>query len=154
MKFIFKACKLFQRRVDTITEKMMAILSKFTVLCLSSYPVKLKLILFSNRVVYYHIEIFLILLPYIYIYIYIYFLFHNLYLYSSLPACPSLFLSICYTCMIYIYMDMSRPESNGNEGVLYTPLLSKTGAHYQMLFSVTNEILLFLGVLPFCRGYS
>ena len=34
---ILKACKLFQRRVDTITEKMVVILSKFTVLCLSSY---------------------------------------------------------------------------------------------------------------------
>ena len=32
-----KACKLFRRRVETITEKMVAILSKFTLLCLSSY---------------------------------------------------------------------------------------------------------------------
>ena len=32
-EFILKACKLFRRRVDTITEKMVAILSKFTVLC-------------------------------------------------------------------------------------------------------------------------
>ena len=45
---------------------MVAILSKFIVLCLSSYSIyflKLKLILFYNRVVYYHIRIFLILLP-------------------------------------------------------------------------------------------
>ena len=43
-----KACKSFQRFVDTIIgEKMAAILSKFTVLCLSSYFVaflKFKLI--------------------------------------------------------------------------------------------------------------
>ena len=36
-EFILKACKSFQRCVDTIIEKMLAILSKFTVLCLSSY---------------------------------------------------------------------------------------------------------------------
>ena len=36
-EFILKACKSFRRRVDTVIEKMMAILSKFTVLCLSSY---------------------------------------------------------------------------------------------------------------------
>ena len=37
-EFILKACKSFRRCVDTITgEKMAAILSKFTVLCLSSY---------------------------------------------------------------------------------------------------------------------
>ena len=36
-EFILKACKSFQRRVDTIIEKMAVILSKFTVLCLSSY---------------------------------------------------------------------------------------------------------------------
>ena len=35
---ILKAYKLFQRCVDTIIEKIMAtIMSKFTVLCLSSY---------------------------------------------------------------------------------------------------------------------
>ena len=49
--FILKEWKSFWRRVDTIIEKkMVAILSKFTVLCLSSYFVvyflKLKLILF------------------------------------------------------------------------------------------------------------
>ena len=36
-KCILKACKSFWRRVDTVTEKMVAILSKFTVICLSSY---------------------------------------------------------------------------------------------------------------------
>ena len=37
-EFILKACKSFRRNVDTIIEKKMeAILSKFTVLCLSSY---------------------------------------------------------------------------------------------------------------------
>ena len=36
-EFILKACKLFQRCVDAIIKKMMAILSKFIVLCLSSY---------------------------------------------------------------------------------------------------------------------
>ena len=36
-EFILKACKSFRKRVDTIVEKMAAILSKFTVLCLSSY---------------------------------------------------------------------------------------------------------------------
>ena len=37
-EFILKACKSFQRSVDTIIEKkMVVILSKFTVLCLSSY---------------------------------------------------------------------------------------------------------------------
>ena len=56
---------------------MAAILSKFTVLCLSSYfavyLLKLKSILFYNYVVYYYTRMFLILLPYaIYIYIYIY----------------------------------------------------------------------------------
>ena len=60
---------------------MAAILSKFTVLCLFSYFVvylfflRLELILFYNRVVYYYARIFQILLPhsaYIYIYIYIY----------------------------------------------------------------------------------
>ena len=56
-------------------EKMVAILSKFTVLCLSSNFVvcffKLRLILFYNRVIYYNARIFLKLLS-IYIYIYIY----------------------------------------------------------------------------------
>ena len=51
----FKTCKSFRRRVDTMIEKMAALLSKFTVLCLSSYFVvyflRLKLILFYNRVV-------------------------------------------------------------------------------------------------------
>ena len=37
--FILKACKSFQWHVDNIIEKMVAILSKFTVLCLSSYYV-------------------------------------------------------------------------------------------------------------------
>ena len=36
-EFILKACKSFQRRVDTIIEKMVAIMSKFTVLYRSSY---------------------------------------------------------------------------------------------------------------------
>ena len=39
-EFILKACKSFRKYVDTIIEKkkkMTAILSKFTVLCLSSY---------------------------------------------------------------------------------------------------------------------
>ena len=66
-EFIFKACKSFQRHVDSkIEKKMVAILSKFTVLCLSSYFVvnflKLKFILFYNRVIYYA-RISLILLP-------------------------------------------------------------------------------------------
>ena len=56
-------------------KKMVAILSIFTLFCLSSYFViwflKLKLILFNNRAIYYYTRIFLILLPY-YIYIYIY----------------------------------------------------------------------------------
>ena len=34
-KFILKTCILFQRCMDTIIEKMMAILGIFTVLCLS-----------------------------------------------------------------------------------------------------------------------
>ena len=67
-EFILKACKLFWRCVDTIIEKIVAILSKFTILCLFSYFVvyfsKLKLILFYNRVVYYYTRIFLNLLPY------------------------------------------------------------------------------------------
>ena len=58
---------LFWRHVDTIFEKMVAILSKFTVLCLSSYFavyfLRLRLILFYNKVIYYYIRIFLILLP-------------------------------------------------------------------------------------------
>ena len=66
-EFILKACKLFQRGVDTIIEKTAAILSEFIVLCLSSDFVvnflKLKLILFYNRVIYYYTKIFLILLP-------------------------------------------------------------------------------------------
>ena len=36
-EFILKACKSFRRRVNRILQKMAAILSKFTVLCLSSY---------------------------------------------------------------------------------------------------------------------
>ena len=37
-EFILKTCKLFRRRIDTIIEKkMVGILSKFTVLCLSYY---------------------------------------------------------------------------------------------------------------------
>ena len=36
-EFILKACKSFRRRVDTIIKKIMAILSQFTVLGLSSY---------------------------------------------------------------------------------------------------------------------
>ena len=72
-EFILEACKSFRRRADTKIEKkkkkkkMVAILSKFTVLCLSSYFVvyflKSKLILFYNRVVYHYTRIFLILLP-------------------------------------------------------------------------------------------
>ena len=55
-EFILKACKSFRRHVDTIIEKKMAaILSKFTVVCLSSYFVvyllQFKLILFYKRVV-------------------------------------------------------------------------------------------------------
>ena len=59
-EFILKVCKLFQRCVDTIKKKMVAILSKFTVLCLSSYFAyffKLKLILFLK-------ESFIIILEY------------------------------------------------------------------------------------------
>ena len=36
-EFILKECESFQRRVDTKIEKMVAIMSKFTVLRLSSY---------------------------------------------------------------------------------------------------------------------
>ena len=70
-EFILKTCKSFQRCVDTISEKKtVTILSKFTLLCLSSYFVvyylKLKLILFCNRVVYYYYtRIFLNLLPHL-----------------------------------------------------------------------------------------
>ena len=71
-EFILKECKSFRRRVNTIIEKKVAILSKFTVLCLSSYFVfcfflffSLKLTFFYNRVVYYYTRIFLILIPYI-----------------------------------------------------------------------------------------
>ena len=67
-EFILKACNLFWRHVDIIIEKkMVTILGKFTVLCLSSYFVvyffKSKWILFYNRIVHYHTRIFLILLP-------------------------------------------------------------------------------------------
>ena len=66
-EFILKVCKSFRRCVDTIIEKMVALLSKIAVLCLSSYFVvyflKLKLILFYNWVSYYYTSIFLILLP-------------------------------------------------------------------------------------------
>ena len=73
-EFILKACKSFQRHVESIIKKMVAILSKFTVLCLSSSFVvdslKLDLILFYNKVVYYYTRIFLILLLHpIYIYV-------------------------------------------------------------------------------------
>ena len=46
-------------------KKMVAVLSKFTVLCLSFYfeVVFLELILFHNRFVHYYTRIFLILLP-------------------------------------------------------------------------------------------
>ena len=36
-EFILKACKSFRKSVNTINEKLMAILSIFTILCLSSY---------------------------------------------------------------------------------------------------------------------
>ena len=67
-EFILKACKSFRSRVDTIIDKkMVTILSKFTVLCKYPYFVvyflRLKLILFYNRVVYYYFIIFQILLP-------------------------------------------------------------------------------------------
>ena len=56
-EFILKAYKSFRRHVATIIEKIAAILSKFTVMCLSFYFVayflKLKLILFYNIVFYY-----------------------------------------------------------------------------------------------------
>ena len=54
-EIISKAYKLFRRYVDTMIEKMVAILNKFTVLCLASYFVfifRLKLILFYNKIVY------------------------------------------------------------------------------------------------------
>ena len=55
-KFILKPCKSFRRGIDTIIKKMVAILSKSTVLCLSSYFVvysfKLKLIVFYNGIFY------------------------------------------------------------------------------------------------------
>ena len=62
-EFILIAYKSFRRRADTITEKIMAILSKFTILRLCSYFVyffKLKSILFYNRAVYYYARIILI----------------------------------------------------------------------------------------------
>ena len=62
VEFILKACKSFWRCV----EKMVIILNKFTVFCLSSYFVvyflKLELILFNKRVIYYYTRIFPILL--------------------------------------------------------------------------------------------
>ena len=36
-EFILKACKSFRRRFGTIIEKMLAILKKFTILCLCFY---------------------------------------------------------------------------------------------------------------------
>ena len=66
-EFILKACKLFRRHVDTITEKMVAVLSKFSVLYVSSYFVfyffKLKLILFYDWIIHYYTRVFLILFP-------------------------------------------------------------------------------------------
>ena len=57
-EFLLKACKSFRRRANIIIKKKaVAILSKFTLLCLPSYFFvyfsKLKLILFYYRVVYY-----------------------------------------------------------------------------------------------------
>ena len=75
-EFILKACKSCRRRIDTIIKKMVTILSKFTVLRLSSYFVvsflKSKLILFYNRIIYYFTRIYLILLPYLVCYQYYY----------------------------------------------------------------------------------
>ena len=65
-KFISNPCKSFRRYVNTIIEKNVVILNKFTVLCLTSYSVYfliLKSILFYYRVIYYYTRIFLILLP-------------------------------------------------------------------------------------------
>ena len=67
-EFILKACRSFQMCVDTIIEKrIVAILIKFTVLCLSSYFVadfvKLKSSLFYNKVVYYYTRLFLNFIP-------------------------------------------------------------------------------------------
>ena len=75
-EFILKVCESFQKRADTLIEKMVAIMNKFTVLCLSFYFVvvffKSKLIFFEI-VVYYYARIFLNFpSDYIYIYIYIY----------------------------------------------------------------------------------
>ena len=64
----------YGNRFESVLIKYLeAILSKFTVLCLSSYFFqKWKLILFYNRVVDYYTRIFLILIPHThYIYIYI-----------------------------------------------------------------------------------
>ena len=48
-EFILLACKSFRRHVDTISEKMLAILSKFTVLCLSSDFVCLFIYFFNEN---------------------------------------------------------------------------------------------------------
>ena len=64
-EFILKTYKSFRRRVDTIIEKMAAVLSKITILCVSSY-----FIVYFIRVVNHYTRIFLILLLYLeYIYI-------------------------------------------------------------------------------------
>ena len=69
-KFLLMAYKSFRKRVNTIIEKkkkIATILSKFTVLHLSSYFVVYillsKLIFSYNRITYYYTRIFLILLP-------------------------------------------------------------------------------------------
>ena len=70
-EFILKACKSFRRYVATINEKMASVLSKFTVLYLSSYfdvyffKSKFIFFFFYNRFVYYHTIIFVNLLPYL-----------------------------------------------------------------------------------------
>ena len=70
-KFILKACKLFRKRVNTITKKWRPYLGKFTVFCLSSYFVAVfclflflfLLILFYNGILYHYTRIFQILHP-------------------------------------------------------------------------------------------
>ena len=66
-EFILKACKSSRRHVDTIIEKKINKKNKrqpyLVNLLFFVYLLKLELILFYNRVVYYHMRIFLILLP-------------------------------------------------------------------------------------------
>ena len=56
----------------------------------------------------------------------------------------------------YKHSGQGRPRSNGNEGVLYTPQIFRTGASPSdvILYHIQNSPFLEGGIIPLCREYS